>query len=106
MMRGRARGRQTGIGSRGRRGISRTRGKTSAAAAGIAAGWQEEMPKSKPGGKGKSKEQAGNESCFSWPSGTGSCAQVRVGGECAGSSNSARVQAVPLALSEKEVLPM
>ena len=36
----------------------------------------------KGGGKGKSKDQAGNQLCFSWGSGTGPCADVPPGGEC------------------------
>ena len=33
-------------------------------------------------GKGKSKDQAGNQLCFSWGSGTGPCADVPAGAEC------------------------
>ena len=40
----------------------------------------------KGNGKGKNlktKDQAGNDLCFSWGSGLGACANVALGGECA-----------------------
>ena len=40
-------------------------------------------PQGKKGsGKGKSKDQAGLQLCFSWSSRTGPCAEVAPGGEC------------------------
>ena len=35
-------------------------------------------------GKGKSKDQSGQEICFSWATGKGPCSDVNVGGECKG----------------------
>eukprot|EP00439_Symbiodinium_sp_Y106_P048834 s2768_g6.t1 len=46
-----------------------------------------EVPKSdgaKGSSKGKSKDQAGNQLCFSWSTGVGVCADVPPGGECRG----------------------
>ena len=58
--------------------------------------------KGKSGGKGKSKDQAGSEICFSWASGVGSCAQIPVGGECAGSVKRVRKCRICLSPSHRD----
>ena len=51
----------------------------------LKAGKRSEHPEpnhKKGSGKGKSKDQAGLQLCFSWASGTGPCADVPAGGDC------------------------
>lgn len=44
--------------------------------------WQNNSKESKGKSRGKGKDQAGNQICFSWASASGVCAEVPPGGEC------------------------